>query len=1173
MVDLLKILIPLIFSTVFLAQQQNYKVEYLTPQNELAHGCIQSIIQDSDGFMWFATEGGLNRYDGYEMKLFPLPDNFIHSIVEDTIDEEKYLWVCTKNGGLIKFNRENETFIQYVKDPLDSTSISSNHIKCIFKDRSGIYWIGSIGTGLIRFDQITGKFISFRNNPNDRNSISSNAVYSICEDYLGNLWVGTYKGGLDLFDRKASKFIHFKYDPNNPQSLPSNEIYVLLEDRNRTLWISTSWGLFKYDRENKRFIRHEIEDIDTKILNYGLFYSLTLDCENTLWIPHQARGVISIPSDRKSYKLYRYNQNNKDLLITSLVSSVWRDRSGIIWVGTFCKGINKIIPTKKQFESHQHVPGDSTSLTDERVYSLYEDEDSILWIGTGEGLAKFDNNKFIKHPFFDDWFYENIVKIVESKTGKLWLARGRSLTEYDPKTEKYNNYFSKHLIYSPSVFEMVKKVVSDSAIICSIEQVTNNQNLIKEFEIKKLTHGLVLSTGEGNLSELVDYGWITNEDSNEVIWEMINEDTRFAGGGFNNRVQISVLKLKPGKYRLNYHSNDSHAYGNWVIRAPIPNDIYGISIYQITESEFQKYQNSIAAKYFQKLNWNDLYHIVEDNEGRVWCTLSELENTVYYFDKASEQFLPFPINVNGTTYKFISKIIKDSMNQLWFITITNVLIVKDKDGNCEIKFDLRNSLPDSSVYIKYNAINHVYEDSKNNFWIGTDFGLFKYNLRTENVEHFKNKEFTSPNKIQGIIEDNEGILWISTEFQILKFDSKNNTVRSFDYSDGIPDVLFGPGCCLRRKNGQIVFGGGNGIVSFSPDKIIENNVIPVIKFTDFQIYNSSVIPGPNSPLKKTIHETEEIVLTHDQDNISFKFAALDFTSPSQNKYAVMMEGIDTSWIYQDDSRRYARYTKMDPGEYVFRVKGSNNDGIWNEVGASILITILPPWWATWWFRAIMLFCFAALIYGIYKYRVKRILEIERMRIQIASDLHDDVGSSLTKITVHSEIIKNTDDLIKINNSSAKIGNMSREIITSFSDIIWSIDARNDKVGDLIDRMRDYLDQVFPAGTVSTDFQTQGLKFENNIDQTLRQNIYLIFKEAVNNAAKHSGASEMKIHMTNGSGKFRLEIIDNGRGIDLNGKSKGYHGIENMKLRAERISGELKIESENNTKIILIVKEL
>jgi signal transduction histidine kinase len=202
-------------------------------------------------------------------------------------------------------------------------------------------------------------------------------------------------------------------------------------------------------------------------------------------------------------------------------------------------------------------------------------------------------------------------------------------------------------------------------------------------------------------------------------------------------------------------------------------------------------------------------------------------------------------------------------------------------------------------------------------------------------------------------------------------------------------------------------------------------------------------------------------------------------------------------------------------------------------------------------------------YSVYRYRINKVREVERLRIQIASDLHDDIGSALTRIAVHSEIIGTTTEKSKVLRSSKQIGTMSREIITTLSDVVWSIDSRNDTVGDLVDRMRDFLETVFPAGSIHIDFQTKGLHFDQKLEQPLRQNIYLIFKEAVNNAAKHSGADEIKISLINGSGKFKMEITDNGKGMDEEEKHKGHHGIENMKLRAERISDELIIKHRRN----------
>ncbi len=287
----------------------------------------------------------------------------------------------------------------------------------------------------------------------------------------------------------------------------------------------------------------------------------------------------------------------------------------------------------------------------------------------------------------------------------------------------------------------------------------------------------------------------------------------------------------------------------------------------------------------------------------------------------------------------------------------------------------------------------------------------------------------------------------------------------------------------------------------------------------------------------------------------------------------MMKGFHDDWIYSGNEHT-ASFTNLDPGNYIFRVKGSNNHGLWNEQGISISIIITPPWWATWWFRIIMFLMFIGIGYSFYRYRVNKLLEMERLRIQIASDLHDDIGSALTRIAVHSEIIQTTTEKEKVSSASKRIGNMSREIITTLSDVVWSIDSRNDTVGDLIDRMRDFLETVFPAGSIHIDFQTKGLHFDQKVEQSLRQNVYLIFKEAVNNAAKHSGADEIRITLVNGDGKFKMEIADNGTGINEEEKQKGHHGIENMELRAKRINGELIINNlEKGTSVTLIAKNI
>ena len=1151
---------------------QEYKVEYITPQDGLAHGCVQDIIQDSKGFMWFATEGGLNRYDGYNIRLYDCGEKFIQTIFEDPADNGKTLWIGSRDGGLFKFDRDSETFLQFKHNPNDSNSISANSVRCIYKCKNGDFWIGTNGGGLNKFDRIKGKYIHYRNNPNDPNTLSSDNVHAICEDYQGFLWVGTWGGGLNKFDPKTKIFTQYKYDPRDSRTLPSFEIWSLYEDHNKVLWIGGSRGLFKYDREKDLFIRNSFGNSEAEILNYRFVTSIMEDDEQTLWIAAQDCGVVGVSKNRKEIRYFKYNPDIENTLNSSIIFSAVPDHSGNIWVGSTCSGINKIVPGGKSFHYYDKIPYGSKSYQMEFHPSLFEDKDGALWIGTGGGLFRFKDNKF-KHFQFDDWFYDNIFRIRQSGSGKLLIARGRALTELDPETEKFTNYFGKHQAYSLPLYFLCDSLFKASSKIAAITGVPNNSNVKKEFIIDKDTDVFILCVGEGDTSELFDYGWITSEKK-EIIWEMKADKARYAGGNFNNRVQLAIINLPGGKYQIHYKSNETHAYNKVIGEAPIKTEWWGISLFPISSAVAKTLRKEIETENFVNLHWIDLGAVEEDNSGNIWCYLMQSTEPIYYFDRKKKQFIPFKLVVNDTLVNGVKGFFKDRSGYMWFTTEDNMFVKRDQNGKNKIMFGLNDLLKDSSFKIKKNAINYLYQDSKGIFWIATEFGIIKYDFVKKNIIHYNFKDLNYVKGYQGIIEDDYGNLWISSDTELFKFNPVKRSIRKYGKYDGVPDINYSIRCCVKRKNGYIAIGGANGFIMFHQDSIKENLKPPPVFITDFQLFNKSLKPGKNSPLKKAISESDKIVLSYNQDVFTFEFAALDYTLPQLNRYAYKMEGVDPDWVYTDASKRFATYTKLPPGEYIFRVKGSNNDGIWNEEGASLLIIITPPWWATWWFRTILLLTFLGIGYTIYRYRINKVREVERLRIQIASDLHDDIGSALTRIAVHSEIIGTTSEKSKVLRSSKQIGTMSREMITTLSDVVWSIDSRNDTVGDLIDRMRDFLDTVFPAGSIHIDFQTKGLHFEQKLEQAIRQNIYLIFKEAVNNAAKHSSADEIKISLINGSGRFKMEISDNGKGMDEEEKHKGHHGIENMKLRAEKIGGELSISHpEKGTSVVLIAKSI
>jgi signal transduction histidine kinase len=244
--------------------------------------------------------------------------------------------------------------------------------------------------------------------------------------------------------------------------------------------------------------------------------------------------------------------------------------------------------------------------------------------------------------------------------------------------------------------------------------------------------------------------------------------------------------------------------------------------------------------------------------------------------------------------------------------------------------------------------------------------------------------------------------------------------------------------------------------------------------------------------------------------------------------------------------------------------------VWNEEGTSVAIFIAPPYWRTWWFRALLGCSIAGLLYTMYRYRLSQLLKIERLRVKVASDLHDDVGSALTKIAVHSEVIQTTNDPGKIETSSRQIGSLSREIIGSLSDIVWSIDARHDTLGDLIDRMRKFAADLLESKNIELDITVNDFDALRPLSVDTRQNIYLIFKEALNNVAKHSGATQVRVSIFCANGELLLSVSDNGRGLQLSNPVRG-HGLKNMHARAEQLGGTLSIEGENGTAISLKTK--
>jgi len=507
-----------------------------------------------------------------------------------------------------------------------------------------------------------------------------------------------------------------------------------------------------------------------------------------------------------------------------------------------------------------------------------------------------------------------IQAIYKSKSGPLWIStRNGGVTKLSYSRNKFKHFQLSSTYDNISGYQSVWPIYKDT---------TNNKNI------------LWLGTWGGGL----------------VAYDIEN----------STQQQFYYKDYLPANYIKSIYQDQVDKNKIWI-------GTYGTGIHL-----FDKNEKIFPNKLSRSAPWF-VYSIVQSQSNAV--LVGSLRG-LYIFD-----------SINRTSYHvqdpeiqnesdMITDICEEKAGILWLGTYGKGLkkLVYNMDSNGEIdkRFSYFKHAEGDSNSLCNNSIMCLYIDSNKNLWLGTKGGgLNKYNQQQDNFFHFTEKDGLPSNTILGILEDDKSNLWMSTLNGIAKFNPVTKICRNYDVKDGLQGNEFNPRAAFKDDNGYMYFGGTNGFNIFHPDSISDNQNIPPVVITDFQLFNKSVQPGAESPIQKNISLVNTITLAHDQDVFAFEFAALDFCSPDKNKYAYKMDGVDPDWVYTDAERRFVTYTKLNPGEYTFRVKGSNNDGIWNEQGASIKIFITPPWWKTTWAYILYLLIVAAIVYSLRQYDLKR----------------------------------------------------------------------------------------------------------------------------------------------------------------------------------------------------------
>ncbi|MEK9136470.1 MAG: two-component regulator propeller domain-containing protein, partial [Bacteroidota bacterium] len=496
---------------------------------------------------------------------------------------------------------------------------------------------------------------------------------------------------------------------------------------------------------------------------------------------------------------------------------------------------------------------------------------------------------------------------------------------------------------------------------------------------------------------------------------------------------------------------------------------------------FTRYRNDPRNPH--SLSLDDVASICETHDGSLWVGTNG--GGLERFDSKTQRFIHYRYQPGDTTSisgNSIWSLHEDSKGNLWAGTWGADLCRFDRSKNQFIRY--RHS-PRDPATISGNTVVCMAEDQLGNIWVGTTDGLSRYDYASNRFTRYSEKDGLSNNSVSGVVVDRKNNVWVSTNKGLSRLDPRTGSFRNYDVSYGLQGDEFDQGAYAKGRDGTLYFGGLGGINAFDPDSIVDNPFVPPVVITSLKVLESPMRFSQNS-----------ITLSHEENYFSFEYAALSYTAPHKNRYAYTLKGFDRDWI-NAETRRYASYTHLDPGEYVFRVKGTNNDGVWNEEGAAVHITIIPPYWKTWWFRVLAVAMMGGIAFSFFRYRLNKLLEVERTRNRIARDLHDEVSATLSGINYFARAIS-SDSGNKVTPGSQKflalIHESATEVQESMSDIIWSINPENDDWERVLAKLRRYASDLFDSKAIRYSIKMPPVVPSKPLAMERRRHFWLIYKE-------------------------------------------------------------------------------
>ncbi len=1032
--------------------------------------------------------------------------------------------------------------------------LAQSTVNCILQDRTGFMWFGT-DDGLNRFDGYS--FVVYRHDPQDPQSPSHNLITSLHQDSEGAIWIGTYGGGLDRFDPQTGLWRHYPHDPDDAQSLSDNKVRAIYQDRSGILWIAThGGGLDGFDPQTESWHHYEPDPQDPFALRDWLIDSVYEDRQGRLWIGTNNEGLARF--DRSTERFIHYPHDPDDPHSPSaniLLTAILQEPAGALWVATF-DGLNRFDPETGQALRYQHDPDDPHSLSHNVVNAIYQDRSGLLWVGTANGLNQVDpaTGSFVRYqndPGDPHSLSNNhILSIFEDRTGALWIGtRGGGLNRVDPASARFQHY--AHDPNDPNS-------LNDN----NVEAILEDHLGLLWIGTSKGLNRFDRSTGQWDhfRHDPADPDSLSNDIVGEILED--RSGTLWIGTGFG------------GLNRLD------RASGRFVRHQPDPDDPD------------------------DTLGHSGIRALCQDRQGTLW--VGTHGSGLSAFDPQTEQASHYrhdPEDPHSLGNDWIYTIFEDREGALWIGTREAGL---DRLDPATGRFSHYRHDPDDPQSLGSGVVHAIHQDRWGTLWIGTEGGgLNRLDGESGTFVRYRVEDGLPNSSVFGILEDERGYLWLSTGNGISRFDPKSESFRNYDMHDGLQGSIFVGGSAYKSDSGEMFFGGFGGFNAFYPEHIEDNPYLPPIVLT------SLTQGGRAVELGIPVESIAEVTFRRPDSFFEFEFAALSFTQPQKNQYAYMLEGFDAGWNYLGN-RRLGQYDNLPPGPYMLRLKGSNNDGVWNEQGHSVQVTVVPQVWETWWFQGLAVLVVVGSVIAAYRLRVRgiqarsrrlekevaeRTAELSRTNLLLGQEIAERkrAEEALAQQAAEAAVVAERSRLARELHDAVTQTLFSASLIAETLPRSWERDREKGRrlLGELrqlsrgaLAEMRTLLLELRPAALVEASLGDllhqlaeaatgQGglpvvvtLEGECHLPPDVHIALYRIAQEALNNAVKHARAGQVAVHLRclavppgEGTARAELWVRDDGRGFDRAQVLPDHLGLGIMHERAQAIGATLTVESE------------